>query len=882
MASDSKIYDFSDKFDAELSQVGGKAFSLIRMSKAKLPVPPGFVLPVSFFDDWFVALEETKAWAKFVNSEGEAAMQKNCKALKAEAAKLRFSEVQAQAISDALKKVDAPSPVFAVRSSSPEEDLEGSSFAGGYETILGVKSDQLEDAVIRAFSSCLDHRIVVYKQQHGFDWKKPRIAVVVQLQIASEIAGVGFSVNPITNYFDEAVFNANWGLGETVVAGLATPDTFIVNKVNNSIVSKELGAKQVSIVLKEDGGTEEVKDSRSTQLTLSDSQVLELAKMIADVEGLYKRAVDIEWAYSKDKLYLLQARPVTTNIPLPEEMITAPKDRRRLYLDATISVQGLYKPLSPMGTSFIRTLFRKATKYLFNRDFTQNVVDSPVIATQGRLYLNLSNVFALAGKENVVKVISNMDHLTSRALESVDPAQYQTTSKEIKKHPTHLLIWRAPQMGLRFANAVLLPEMADKKCQTVIREFMKWGRDFAKKDMAFSTFAETLTEKTAVTIFTNTVPRFLSSRVALEEMKKCAGEELVASVDFNSLEKSLPHNPTVEMGLALYQLAKLLPEGLDAKELSERLVSGADLSTEFKLAWRRYMDLYGHRGPTELDMASPRYRDDPKTLLEQVISLRKSSTDEDNPQARFDANKKERQNAAKRISAEIGKKDPLKQQLFKASYHVYENLGGYREAHKYLLIFALDLVRQRVLKHAKEFVHEGRLDNEEQVFDLTIEQVQKALGDWKFDLRKAGRENRKFIDRLAACKQLPSLIDSRGLIIRPPRREAKVGEFLGSPISAGIARGPAKTLHSPDEKPLNKGEILIAQATDPGWTPLFVNASAVVLEIGGMLQHGALVAREYGLPCVAGVENATELWKDGTILEVDGANGIIRVIENNN
>ncbi|MBX9695613.1 MAG: hypothetical protein K2Z81_24730, partial [Cyanobacteria bacterium] len=396
--SNSAIHNFADDFDAKLSQVGGKALSLIRMTKANLPVPPGFVLPVDFFEDWFQQLEKSAAWKAFVGSDTESALQTNCKKLKTAAAKLRFSEEQAQAVIDAVGKMDAPSEIFAVRSSSPEEDLEGSSFAGGYETILGVKPGGLEEAIIRAFASCLDHRVAVYKQQHEFDWKKPRIAVVVQAQIPSEIAGVGFSVNPISNYFDEAVFNANWGLGETVVAGLATPDTFVVNKQTDAIISREIGAKQLSIKLKEDGGTEEFVDPRSGESTLSDKQLKALTKLLCDVEKLYERAVDIEWAYSNDKLYLLQARPVTTNIPLSEELITSPSDRRRLYLDATISIQGLYKPLSPMGTSFLKNVMRKLTTFAFGRDFTQNVVDSPVVATNGRLYLNLSNVFELAGK----------------------------------------------------------------------------------------------------------------------------------------------------------------------------------------------------------------------------------------------------------------------------------------------------------------------------------------------------------------------------------------------------------------------------------------------------------------------------------------------------
>lgn len=199
--------------------------------------------------------------------------------------------------------------------------------------------------------------------------------------------------------------------------------------------------------------------------------------------------------------------------------------------------------------------------------------------------------------------------------------------------------------------------------------------------------------------------------------------------------------------------------------------------------------------------------------------------------------------------------------------------------HKYLLIFVIDLLRQRLLSRAQQLVSEGRLDNVGQIFDLTLDDVTEADSNSHYDLRAAGQSNRTFSNRLAALPSLPALFDSRGKILRPAPRAPREGEVVGTPISSGVVRGRIKVLHAPDEKPLLRGEILVARATDPGWTPLFVNAAAVILEIGGMLQHGALVAREYGLPCVSGIPNATALWEDGTIVEVDGTAGIIRTVD---
>ena len=186
------------------------------------------------------------------------------------------------------------------------------------------------------------------------------------------------------------------------------------------------------------------------------------------------------------------------------------------------------------------------------------------------------------------------------------------------------------------------------------------------------------------------------------------------------------------------------------------------------------------------------------------------------------------------------------------------------------------------MQQANLLCQAGLLQTAQQVFDLQLEQIDEASSFATSELISLTKENRKFTDSLARVSQLPSIFDSRGMIIRPPIKASKKGVVVGTPISAGIARGPIKILHAADEKPFLKGDILVARATDPGWTPLFVSASAVILEIGGVLQHGALVAREYGLPCVAGVENATELWKDGDLVEVDGMAGTIRLVKKMN
>jgi len=290
------------------------------------------------------------------------------------------------------------------------------------------------------------------------------------------------------------------------------------------------------------------------------------------------------------------------------------------------------------------------------------------------------------------------------------------------------------------------------------------------------------------------------------------------------------------------------------------------------------MEKYGFRGPSELDMASPRYRDMPLLLLQQVKSIMAVRDSDQNPEAVYERSQQERHEAYEKLSEYAHRKGWLASKEFEKLYRVIETFGGYRETHKYYLIQMIDLLRRRILAEAEKLVAAGRIDEPMQVFNMTIEDLDEALREPSMDLRSRMKKRMAYIEKLRGVKDFPHVIDSRGKILRPPRKPAKEGEFAGEAISAGVVRGIVKVLHTPDEKPVNPGDILVARATDPGWTPLFINAVAIVLEVGGMLQHGSLVAREYGKPCVAGIENITNLLRDGQVVEVDGGNGVIRLI----
>ncbi|MBX3136130.1 hypothetical protein KF707_07830 [Candidatus Obscuribacterales bacterium] len=866
------IVPFPGALTAQLSKVGGKGQSLIRMTQLGLPVPPGFVLTVDFFQEWLDALKLTDEWKQFVHADKEN-LKSCCDNLKQVARQQCFSQQQQTAFDDAVASFPDDT-LFAVRSSSPAEDLEGSSFAGGYETVLGVERAKILDAVRTAFSSSMDFRVLAYKNQHGFDMHDPRIAVVVQKQINSTASGVAFSINPLTNDYDEAVFNANFGLGESVVSGVCTPDTIVVDKVSMRVRERLLGAKEERVMLNAGGGTTSISDdSVANEFSIGDGHVLSLTRYIKTLEEVFRKPVDVEWALEGDLEYILQARPVTSYVQLPPSLVTPPGHPRKLYWDVSLSVQAFDKPISVMGTSVLRKLLAEWPRAVIGIEFAgEDLNHSIVSVSDGRIYAVLSHIMGIVGKHKVADLLSVMDPLAACALEEVDLKAYVDHQVWQKLAPVKAgpkLLSMVPK--ILFART--FPEKALRETKMEIERFKVQVRKDAASKGTISQIAQKVLTRGIHCVRDHVMPAMAAGRWSLERMKKCAAGADPEQI--KNLELAMPNNITIEMGLALYDMAQQLPPDAGSSDIQDQT-----LSPEFMERWHDFIDKFGHRGPKELDIAAARNRDEATLLFDQVQTLLRSSNQESNPIARYENNKALREKAYQEICNYLQKTDAKRYHRFKFLYRCWEVFGGYREMPKYCLIYAIDALRSRLIEEGEKLVSKKRIENIEQLFDLKLEDFEKKVGNKKVDLVELGKDNRRHADKLATVSQLPALIDSRGKILRATRRQtSEDGSVLGTPISNGIARGPIKVLHWADEKPLEYGDILVARATDPGWTPLFVNAAAVVLEVGGLLQHGALVAREYGLPCVGGVTGATKLWEDGTMVEVDGNRGTIRVID---
>ncbi len=852
------------------------------MAEAGLCVPPGAVLTTDFFAPWVDTIQASSTWRAFCHA-GPDAWSTLCDELKRLCLELVLAAKQRETLEALRNQLPAlgEGSLLAVRSSSPQEDLVSASFAGGYETRLGVRRQELEQALRHCFASTFDERVFVYKRKHGFDVLSPSIAVVVQQQIGSEVAGVGFSLNPLTNDYDEAVIDANWGLGESVVAGLASPDHFVVDKVSNRLVQEKLGAKQVSIWLGRDGDTLEREGYRSTDLTLGEARLGEVVEALCRIEELYGHPIDIEWAYAESQLYVLQARPITTYVPLPPEMLTKPGERRRLYVDAALS-KGLTinEPISPLGLSWIEDVLYTGTMHrLFGvYDFTP--AGGLVFSAGSRFYMNLSNAMRLGMSPRAMsKSAAPTDALLAEILVNIDPKQHRAATRPPWLRLRLLLLIPKLLWALRWffwngLRAVLTPTRAHCVYQRKVEAFEADFTDNLDYDLPLGEFARTYTQSIWRAMFNVTMPALVAGLVSPDWVIPSQPKEL--RILGEKLKRGFTSDVVVEQGIALFRLAKQLDRSDfdDLRELTDR-IEKRDMPARFLSDWDTFLRRFDCRGPLEMDVASPRYGDDPALALRQMSFMAVNDVRFD-PEVAHLRNVEERRSAYEQLLRRSGW---LRRVLLRRVHRLKELFGGTRDTPKHHAVVLTYAIRKRALIEGRRLVSEARLDAAEDVFDLTLDDLEAADLDPALDLRQLRAERTSFAKQLEAqVTEFPQVIDSRGRILRPPPRQGKPDELVGMAASPGTATGPVKVLRNPRDKSIEKGEVLVAYTTDPGWTPLFVNAAAVVLEVGGVLQHGAVIAREYGKPCVAGVDRVVSKLRDGQRVEVDGTAGVIRLL----
>lgn len=439
----------------------------------------------------------------------------------------------------------------AVRSSATAEDLSEASFAGQHDTYLNVQNKEaLLKAIKECWASLWTARAILYRLNQGIS-PEVSLAVVVQEQISAEVSGVAFSINPGNNSYDEAVINSNFGLGESIVSGQVTPDTFVVDKVSLRILQKQLGTKETAFICKTEGGIEKQTPADPNAPSLTGEQVIVITKLVTKVESHYGKPMEIEWAYANGQLYLLQARAITVYVPLPEIMITKPGDEKYLYLDLIVATQGFQESLSVMGNEICGYMLEtiKGDLGLF-----ESGMEGGVLNVDGRQYLHFSNTMKGLGMRMATSIYESYDTPTRKILESIDLKAYMPS-----KLPKAMrgLKWRFMKYMTRVVinslRGLLNPEKIRRQYDAMFERDVAWSKQLAYQDIPLRELVDRLVDRFGKQIDASMaviVPALLVRSRLAKMFKNDDVKELLGA-----LETGLKTNPTAEMGRQMFELA---------------------------------------------------------------------------------------------------------------------------------------------------------------------------------------------------------------------------------------------------------------------------------------------------------------------------------------
>jgi rifampicin phosphotransferase len=899
-----------------LSIAGGKGANLGEMARAGLPVPAGFCVTTAAYA--LVAegagLESTLAALATTPTSDIARLAELATAARS---KLLGAPVPAT-ITEAIVKTyqalgNGEAVPVAVRSSATAEDLPGASFAGQQDTYLNiVGEDALLDAVRRCWASLWTDRAVSYRASNGIDQRSVRLAVVVQRMVEASVAGILFTANPLTGKRRQAVIDASPGLGEAVVSGAVNPDHFVVNTSTGEIVERRPGDKRVVIQATAGGGTHRIETTdRSSEACLSDEQIRALAALGAKVEAHYGTPQDIEWAIdTSGELWLTQARPITTLYPLPAN---APgnDDELRVYLSLNV-FQGVFRPLTPMGMAALR-LIGSAFASLFDLA-PRDQLSGPGILVESGFRAFLDVTAALRTKIGRKLLIGAMGFGEARS--GVLLQQLTADSRlSLKPMPRWRVIRALGSLAAKTRAPLYIIQALFKPSTTVERiqrasaalEALRATiptRNTANPSDRLKALEQLVAGQAARLL--RVVPSTLVSGLGSLGLANRLLKGIATPDELQIVLRALPHNPTTEMDLDLWALSRrVAADATAARHVSE--TAPEQLAQEYRTdtlpptlqqGLAEFLYHYGHRGVAEIDLGLPRWREDPTHILgvlanylyipldnaASAATLRTSQADQKYlqlqdptiaPDVQFRRGAQEAEAMVAELTQRATRKGRLRGILVGFFLKRARAMVGLREMPKFCLVLMLAYMREVLQSVGKELAGAGRLESGEDIFFITLQEAHAALAGE--DMRDIVRERRAGYEHELHRRQVPRVLLSDGTepSARTQAEESAGSILIGSPASSGVVTAKARVILDPTGARLEPGEILVAPSTDPGWTPLFLTAAGLVMEMGGAMSHGAVVAREYGIPAVVGVAGATEHITSGQHITVDGSAGTI-------
>jgi rifampicin phosphotransferase len=874
-----------------IAVVGGKAANLGVLTRAGLPVPPGVCVTTEAYRQVAAGV----ALATLLDAIA-ATPATDTDRLALLAGRMREALLAApvpDAVADAVVagyRQLGPDAAVAVRSSATAEDLPFASFAGQQDTYLNVVgAEAVLAAVRRCWASLWTDRAVAYRATQRIDPHTVRLAVVIQKMVDAAVAGVLFTANSVTGRRRQAVIDASPGLGEAVVSGAVNPDHFVVDTESGEIVERRIGDKRLAIRARRDGGTERIEGRRLDEPCVTDAQIRALAALGARVEAHYGAPQDTEWAIDGDgALWLTQARPITTLFPLPAGAPANAADLR-VYFSFTVA-QGLYRPITPMGLAAFRVLASSASELLGFPVAEPRSGPKRYAEAGQRVFADLTGVLrSRVGRALMPRVLDLMEARSAMILRQLmaEPRLSITNTSLISAARRVARIAFRYKVPVTAVRAVASPDAAHRWADAIGTELDR--RLAALPEHASAEQRLAFVEETLLTDFVSLVPRIMPAAAVGFAMFMLAGKVLGKDAEADELQtvmRSLPHNITTEMDLALWDVAQQIRRddtaaaavrGGSPDALAERYHAGA-LPPVAQQAVAAFLAAYGHRAVAEIDLGLPRWSEDPRHIFGVIRNYLQVEDAEQAPAAVFARGAAAADAMIETLAARAGRRGSWRARLVRLALRRARVLVGLRELPKYYLVVALGALRRQIAIVGAELTAAGRLANPDDVFFIDLDEARAGLRGK--DLREIAAERRAAYALELGRRHVPRVLLSDGT---EPETQLKTtaaadGSISGTPASAGVVTGIARVILDPVGAHLEPGEILVAPSTDPGWTPLFLIAGGLVMEMGGANSHGAVVAREYGIPAVVGVPDATLHITTGQRISVDGSSGTVTVL----
>jgi pyruvate,water dikinase len=868
------VLGFQEIDQTQIAVVGGKGAHLGELSRIEgIRVPDGFCVTTDAFQRIMAEaplLEDQLDQLSRLNPDDREAISALSAEVRRTLEEIAIPGDLSAAITRPLAQLGEQA-AYAVRSSATAEDLPTASFAGQQDTYLNVVgSAAILQHISRCWASLFTERAVTYRLRNGFDARKVQMAVVVQRMVFPQASGILFTADPVTGSRKVASVEASFGLGEALVSGLVNADVYKVR--DGQVVARTIAAKQLAIHAAPAGGTQTqaIEPERQEQPALTDAQAVRLAQLGRRIEAHFGQPQDIEWCLADDDFQIVQSRPITTLFPIP----AASDQENHVYVSVGHG-QMMTDAMKPLGLSL-----------------WQLTAGRPMYVAGGRLFVDVTAGLASpASRAGLLEIMGKGDPLIGDALRAIlergdfiralpddgpgegpgrPPAGNAPAPIETDPAIVTDLIGRSQ------ASIAALKREIQAKSGRALLDFIFGDIQELRRILFDPQSHQVIMAGFEATWWLN------------DHLRAWLGETNAA----DTLTQSVPHNVTSEMGLALLNvgdairphadvvafLRRVEDEGLQDEGFLDELPRFAG-GQEARDAIQAWLDNYGMRCVGEIDITRPRWSERPTTLVPMILSNVKNF-EPGEAGRRFEQGRQEawakEQELLERLR--VLPEGERKAEEVKRMIDRVRTFSGYREYPKYGMISRYFIYKQALLKEAERLVRAHVLREKEDIFYLTLQELQDVVRTQRMDDQLIRQRKEAFRSYQALTP--PRVITSDGEVVTGSyrREDFPAGALVGLPVSAGTVEGRARVILDMAEADLASGDILVTTSTDPSWTPLFVAIKGLVTEVGGLMTHGAVIAREYGIAAVVGVEHATRLIRDGQRIRVHGTEGYVEIL----